>query len=534
MGTVLIVIHLMVVVAMIGMVLLQRSEGGALGMGGGGGGGGGGFMSARGAANALTRSTGILAAAFFVTSITLSILAKYESSPTDVLDQERFAKILASIYRQAQRVERHIGFARSLENNHAISEAVGLYTVGRLFPEFDRAKRWLKMGKRIICKEVLKQVFVDGSYIQHSMNYHRVMLDDCLWAVRLGDIYDEPFPQVVTERLSKAVKFLLDMQDAPSGRVPNYGSNDGALVLPLSSCDYLDYRPILQAWSHQLDEERCFDAGAWDETSLWMLGPSSLREACHKSATTSARYDTGGYYTLRGDQSWAMMRCHTYRKRPAEADMLHLDLWWKGENILRDGGSYSYNCKPPFNTYFKSTAAHNTLVVEESNQMTKGPRFMWFDWTTSKLNGYSPPTAGAPGHIEGEHSAYQKRFGVTHRRRVDYLSHDDWRICDRLVGAQSTNASSMWHFPDVPHEWDSQARQLDFEVRAGRVRMHFEVTNGEIDSSEVLRADEDENSAAGWESLYYGAKQARPVLRINLCFGPDTALVTRIEFKPRS
>jgi preprotein translocase subunit SecG len=87
MGTVLIVIHLMVVVAMIGMVLLQRSEGGALGMGGGGGGGGGGFMSARGAANVLTRSTGILAAAFFVTSITLSILAKYEARPTDVLDQ---------------------------------------------------------------------------------------------------------------------------------------------------------------------------------------------------------------------------------------------------------------------------------------------------------------------------------------------------------------------------------------------------------------------------------------------------------------
>ena len=86
MGTVLIVIHLMVVVALIGIVLLQRSEGGALGMGGRGGGGGG-FMSARGAANALTRSTGILAAAFFATSVALSILAKYEARPTDVLDQ---------------------------------------------------------------------------------------------------------------------------------------------------------------------------------------------------------------------------------------------------------------------------------------------------------------------------------------------------------------------------------------------------------------------------------------------------------------
>ncbi len=73
MQTVLIVIHLMVVIALVGVVLLQRSEGGALGIGGGGGGGN--FMSARGAANALTRTTAILATAFFVTSIGLGILA---------------------------------------------------------------------------------------------------------------------------------------------------------------------------------------------------------------------------------------------------------------------------------------------------------------------------------------------------------------------------------------------------------------------------------------------------------------------------
>ncbi|TIW78477.1 MAG: preprotein translocase subunit SecG, partial [Mesorhizobium sp.] len=72
METVLIVIHLMVVLALVGVVLLQRSEGGGLGIGGGSG-----FMTARGAANALTRATAILAAAFFVTSLALSILARY-------------------------------------------------------------------------------------------------------------------------------------------------------------------------------------------------------------------------------------------------------------------------------------------------------------------------------------------------------------------------------------------------------------------------------------------------------------------------
>lgn len=86
METVLIVIHLMVVLALVVVVLLQRSEGGGLGMGGGGGGGGG-FMSARGAANALTKTTSILAAAFFATSIGLGIYAKFRENPSDILDR---------------------------------------------------------------------------------------------------------------------------------------------------------------------------------------------------------------------------------------------------------------------------------------------------------------------------------------------------------------------------------------------------------------------------------------------------------------
>ncbi len=87
METVLIVIHLMVVLALVVVVLLQRSEGGGLGMGGGGGGGGGGFMSARGAANALTKTTSILAAAFFATSIGLGIYAKFRENPSDILNR---------------------------------------------------------------------------------------------------------------------------------------------------------------------------------------------------------------------------------------------------------------------------------------------------------------------------------------------------------------------------------------------------------------------------------------------------------------
>ncbi|MGD9868130.1 MAG: preprotein translocase subunit SecG [Hyphomicrobiales bacterium] len=84
MSTVLLVIHLMIAAALVGVVLLQRSEGGALGIGGGGGGGG--FMTGRGTANLLTRVTAVLAVAFFATSILLTIVARQGTAPRSLLD----------------------------------------------------------------------------------------------------------------------------------------------------------------------------------------------------------------------------------------------------------------------------------------------------------------------------------------------------------------------------------------------------------------------------------------------------------------
>jgi preprotein translocase subunit SecG len=81
MQTVVIVIHLMIVLTMIGFVLLQKSEGGGLGMGGGGGG----FLSSRGTANVLTRTTAILALGFFVTSLVLSVLAGLDRKPRSII-----------------------------------------------------------------------------------------------------------------------------------------------------------------------------------------------------------------------------------------------------------------------------------------------------------------------------------------------------------------------------------------------------------------------------------------------------------------
>ena len=87
MTTVLLIIHLMIAAALVGVVLLQRSEGGALGIGGGGG-----FMTGRGAANFLTRVTASLAAAFFATSLLLTLLASRSTAPGSLFDRYRSAR----------------------------------------------------------------------------------------------------------------------------------------------------------------------------------------------------------------------------------------------------------------------------------------------------------------------------------------------------------------------------------------------------------------------------------------------------------
>ena len=111
MQTVVIVVHLMIVAMLIAMVLLQKSEGGGLGMGGGAG-----FMSSRGTANLLSRTTAILAVGFFVTSLFLSWLASYNRAPTSIIGTPGLA-VAAGRRRNAGRAadqRRHPGFAEEV------------------------------------------------------------------------------------------------------------------------------------------------------------------------------------------------------------------------------------------------------------------------------------------------------------------------------------------------------------------------------------------------------------------------------------
>ena len=269
----------------------------------------------------------------------------------------RVTQLVVMLAFHAERIEGNIEYALSQNNNHGLSEAIGLWTVGLLFPELARASQWRKIGKRLLERQIRKQILPDGSYVQQSTNYHRLLLHDLLWAFRLGELHGDPFSPAAYDRLAKAVEFLDAMTDHATGRAPNQGNNDGALVLALNNCDFNDYRPVLQAANYLLRRRRLFPPGPWDEDLLWLFGADAFQQATiAASSERSLAFEAGGYYILRGSNSWGLVRCARHRSRPAHADQLQLDLWWRGDNIAADAGTYLYNGDPPWRNSLSQTA----------------------------------------------------------------------------------------------------------------------------------------------------------------------------------
>lgn len=434
------------------------------------------------------------------------LLAACVTLKSPAATEERLYALTRFAWQSGRRIRANINYALSQKNNHGISEAVGLRTIGLLFPEFAEADAWRKSGRRLITSEVRRQIADDGSYVQNSTNYHRVMMDDLLWALRLGEINEDRLPESVYDHFARADEWLAALIDPISGRTPNYGSNDGALVLPLSACDYLDYRPVSQAAHFLLHGKRRFAPGPWDEKMLWLFGEDCLDAAAierQRGAAWSA--PVGGYYILRGAKSWLLTRCHSHRTRPGHCDMLHVDLWMRGVNVLRDGGSFMYYCDEPWRTWFKSVAAHNTIQVDGQDQMVKGPRFLWFKWTRAKLLQFETSQDGRRGSISGEHYAYRKLPGNVIHRRTIRRTGDVYVVIDQLLGDGEHDCALRWRL--CAGDWRGADGVWQIDTPEGPISI-FQDTPHPV----RLLCGVDGERCEGWESLYYGQKQPTATL----------------------
>jgi hypothetical protein len=430
---------------------------------------------------------------------------------------ERVALLISMIAAHAWRTAQTLGYARSQRSNHLISEAVGLWTAGTLYPELREAQVWRNLGAHLLHEAVLDQITPEGVSQQHSFNYQRMILHLLLWTLRLAEIHGAPIHEDIRVRTQSAFDFMRSWVDPTSGLAPNYGSDDGSLIFPLAHAAYRDYRPLLQLGAAVLDRPS-LPPGPSDETALW-FGVKSVPVA--KTAAVSIPPARTGYFRLGDENSWALIRAGHYTRRPFQADQLHVDLWCRGINLARDAGTYLYNGPAPWNNGLAGTTVHNTVTIDHRDQMRRAGRFLWIDW--AQASGRISSSAGQvfADHFEGEHDGY-KSLGVKHRRTVQWLAGAGWVILDDIEGAGEHDARLHWLAPDLPYEFSEAPFQVAF--KAGLSQICWSIFASAPGKSAVVRAGvrtgvgsakqfaDADTELLGWESLTYG--DLRPAISL--------------------
>lgn len=426
----------------------------------------------------------------------------------------RVTELAQMIAVSGKRIEANLGYAISQRNNHGISEAMGLWTIGLLFPEFTAAQRWQETGKAVLERLAQELIYEDGAFVQHSFNYQRLMLHDYLWAIRLGDIHGKPLKTEVRKRVGSAAALLYQCQDDSSGQLPRYGQNDGALILPLNNCSYDDYRPICQAISFLIKGERCYGDGPWNEDLLWLFGPEALQAAVEPERRETFS-TSSGYHLIRTTESFLFTRCGVYQDRPGQADMLHVDLWWRGHNIALDPGTYSYNAPSPWNNVLASTTYHNTVIVDGCEQMERVGKFLWLPWVHGQVVTETAETGVC--YWEGEHDGYQRLHQpVTYRRAICHLAEGIWLILDRLNSDAKHRYQCHWNLADRPHTFDTESRQLALQVDGSNYYLQLGSNVSDTENVSLIRTESE--SPRGWYApRYFMRKPALSITYSSYC-----------------
>jgi hypothetical protein len=368
----------------------------------------------------------------------------FADSPHTTL--ERSFRLGAAIAAHAARIPPTLSYARAQHNNHLLTEAAGLYTAGLALAAHPKASHWRSLGQHWLNVGLQEQIDEDGNYAQHSTNYHRLMLQTALWAQALQNLSQTPlFSSETRHKLAQAVHWLVKITDPSSGQVPNLGPNDGAYIFPLTSCPFQDYRPVIQAASQTFLNERPFSKGAWDEMGSWFNCPET--EQAQKRSEPSILHPVDRTpHVLKGPSSdtWAYLRAARFQSRPGHADQLHLDLWWRGLNIAQDAGTFFYNAAPPWENALAHTAFHNTVTIQDQDQMHQAGRFLWLDWAQAKVGEYEQTDQGSLASLSVQHSGYQ-HLGVLHQRKVS-AGEQFWLVEDNLVKIQTEKQKA----PEAP------------------------------------------------------------------------------------
>lgn len=352
---------------------------------------------------------------------------------------------------------------------------------------------------------MVQQTFPSGINKEQAFSYHIFSLEFFLLAGLEGERLGSPFSTSYKNSVKNMIEVIPSLVDE-GGNLPRYGDSDEGMALQLrplnsSRLDWL-YR-LGRSWLNArvpLPEE---DSGQLAATVIWAGGnnegdedPKPLSSVGFKDAgifvLTSRRNTPQEIFCLAdaGPLGYLSIAAHGH------ADALSFTLNVGGTPIIVDPGTYIYHADPEWRDYFRSTKAHNTVMVDGLDQSESGGPFLWVKKACCRVIKWEPGSVG--GFLAAEHDGYKRlKDPVIHQRQLS-LEENRLEVRDELRGNRKHSVEWRLHFsPECQLKVEDSCCQVDWEQGSLKIFLDNQM------NWRLVRGDQD----GGWYSPGFNLKE---------------------------
>ena len=394
-----------------------------------------------------------------------------------------------------------------VNGNHYLCDGVGLVFLGAFFARTDKGRSWLQLGQDIVIPEIFNQTTDDGVDFEQATAYHRLVLEGFLTAYLLLERNGATIPSAALGRLEHMLEFV-EAYTKPDGTVPLIGDADDGRIQKLGGQAINDHRYLLSTGAvlYGRGDFKRAAAQYWDE-SFWLLGPDSARsfDALSVPGTPleSKAFPAGGFYVLRSDRAHVIVDCGEVGMRGrgghGHNDILSLEIWLDGMNLVTDCGAYLYTASREWRNRFRSTAFHNVVQIDdkEVNRFV-GPDNLWQLCYDAVPQDVAFERGDRVDSFRGAHAGYARlNTPVTIAREVSLLKDGpEVMVRDAITGAGTRHVAWRFHLdPSVSARVDGG----DVRLRTGDRDAWLQI----IEPAPGLTVD----IARGWMSPSYGVRR---------------------------
>lgn len=417
----------------------------------------------------------------------------------------------------------------SSANNHLLGELAGQYVASLTWPLFPESEAWRRTAKASLEREAALQFFDSGLNREMGFDYHLFATELLLLPALIGAGRDDAFTDSYLSRIRAAIEALELLLDS-RGHRPRYGDSDEGLAVQLQG-------RAMRREDWLLRVGRIYLGAAVKEPNCGRLMTHLLTPVDAAPRNPLPQHVPGSFAFVDAGLYVLVHRRHTPQEimvladagplgylslaGHGHADALSFTLSVGGQPVLVDPGTYLYLVEPRWRSYFRSTAAHNTVEVDHQDQSVQAGGFIWSHKARTQIYSWEAREDG--GCLVASHDGYERLPGRVIHRRTFKLCGTQLELTDILQGERRHQARLHFHFHPQCRVQSDGAQSWRVEWPGGALRLNLDPR------LKAHLGEGEEQPPLGWYSPIYGVKTPSPSIRAELTGDLPLTLHTTLE-----